>query len=113
MRVTDVLSVAAAMILISAELSLATTTMQSPVDIRIFGFTPGQLEVNAGTTVTWTNHDEITHTVTSGTPDTRDGHFRQRLEGKGRAVTVVFKERGVYPYFCERHPSMRGEIRVH
>ena len=29
-----------------------------------------------------------------------------------RTATVHFKEPGVYPYFCERHPSMRGEIRV-
>lgn len=111
MRVTDVLGVACAMILISADLSLATA-MQSPVDIRVFRFAPSQLEVNAGATVTWTNHDDITHTVTSGAPDTRDGYFRQRLEGKGSVMTVAFKERGVYPYFCERHPSMRGEIRV-
>ena len=113
MRVTNVLGAAAAVMLISAELSLATTIPPSPVDIRVFRFTPGQLEVNAGATVAWTNHDDITHTVTSGMPDTRDGHFRQRLEGKGSATTVVFKERGVFPYFCERHPSMRGEIRVH
>lgn len=111
MRVTDVLGVACAVILISADLSMAAAK-PLPVDIRVFRFTPGQLVIDAGATVTWTNHDDITHTVTSGAPDAPDGRFRERLEGKGRATTVVFEERGVFPYFCERHPSMRGEIRV-
>jgi plastocyanin len=82
------------------------------VEIRMFQFRPGRLEIKAGTKVAWTNQDNITHTVTSGTPEARHGHFGQRLEGKGTAATVEFSEPGVYPYFCERHPSMRGEIRV-
>ena len=52
------------------------------------------------------------HTVTSGTLDQRDGRFDQRLEGVSAATTVEFKDPGVYPYFCDRHRSMRGEIRV-
>jgi plastocyanin len=90
--------------------SAAATPPQ--VGIHIFQFRPGQLEVKAGTRVTWTNQDEITHTVTSGTPERRDGRFDQRLEGRGAAATVEFANPGVYPYFCGRHPSMRGEIRV-
>jgi len=43
----------------------------------------------------------------------RDGRFQRRLVEKGATVTVHFQEPGIYPYFCERHPSMRGEIRVH
>ena len=82
------------------------------VEIRTFQFRPGHLEIKAGTSVTWTNQDDITHTVTSGTPETRDGRFGQRLEGKGTVTTDEFKEPGIYPYFCERHPSMRGEIRA-
>ena len=111
MNTKDILSVACAVVLILAGLSLAATT-EPQVGVRVFQFRPGQLEVKAGTRVTWTNQDDITHTVTSGTPEQRDGRFDQRLAGKGVATTVEFKDPGVYPYFCDRHPSMRGEIRV-
>jgi plastocyanin len=83
------------------------------VGIQLFTFRPASADVEAGTRVTWANHDDIEHTVTSGTPDARDGRFQGRFPGKGASVTVHFKEPGVYPYFCERHPSMRGEIRVY
>lgn len=109
--IRDILSVACAIVLILAGLSIAATP-PSEVGIRIFQFRPGQLEVKAGTKVTWTNQDDIAHTVTSGTPEKRDGRFDKRLEGKGAGATVEFTQPGVYPYFCDRHPSMRGEIHV-
>jgi plastocyanin len=62
--------------------------------------------------ITGTNQDDITHTVTSGTLEKRDGPFSAQLAGKGATATVEVKESGTYPYFCERHNSMRGEIRV-
>ena len=85
---------------------------QSAVTVRLFQFTPGQVEVKAGTTLTWTNQDDITHTVTSGTPERRDDRFDAALTGRGATATVELREPGVYPYFCSRHQSMRGEIRV-
>ena len=100
-----------AVMAVLAGVSIAATTM-SEVGIRVFQFRPGQVEVKAGASVTWTNQDDITHTVTSGTPEGRDGRFDRSLSGKGAATTVLFKEPGVYPYFCDKHPSMRGEIRV-
>ena len=53
---------------ILAGLGIAVAT-SSQVGVQIFQFRPGQLEVKAGTRVTWTNQDDITHTVTSGTPE--------------------------------------------
>ncbi|MGH7372230.1 MAG: plastocyanin/azurin family copper-binding protein [Candidatus Methylomirabilales bacterium] len=85
---------------------------QTAVTIKTFQFNPGRLEVKTGTKITWTNQDEIVHTVTSGTPETRDGRFRSPLDGKGATTSVTFTEPGTYPYFCERHQSMQGEIRV-
>ena len=82
------------------------------VDIQLFQFQPGAVEVKAGTTIIWTNRDDIEHTVTSGDPEHRSGRFDQRLSGRGSATTIKLSEPGVYPYFCDRHPSMRGEIRV-
>ena len=111
MSTRDILSVAGAVVLTLAGFSIAATT-QSQVSVRVFQFRPGQLEVKAGTRVTWINQDDITHTVTSGTPEQRDGRFDQRLQGTSAATTVEFNDPGVYPYFCDKHPSMRGEIRV-
>ena len=82
------------------------------VTIQTFQFKPTPIEVPAGAKVSFTNQDDITHTVTSGTPDSPHGRFSHRLEGKGATATVELGRPGVYPYFCERHRSMRGEIRV-
>jgi plastocyanin len=90
------------------------TTAEAPsrVSIRLFQFRPASVQVPAGTRVTWTNQDDITHTITSGTPDQRDGRFSLPLADQGATATIDFTQPGVYPYFCDRHQSMRGEIRV-
>jgi plastocyanin len=95
-------------------LSAGSAAAQSPqsVTVQTFQFKPTPMEVAAGSKVTFTNQDDITHTVTSGTPESRDGKFSHQLVGKGATATVELNQRGVYPYFCERHRSMRGEITV-
>ncbi len=85
---------------------------QQGVTVQLFQFKPGQIEVKAGTRLTWTNQDDITHTVTSGTPERRDGRFEVPLDGRGASGSVELHEPGTYPYFCRRHQSMRGEIHV-
>ena len=85
---------------------------ESGVTVQLFQFKPGQLEVKAGTRVAWTNQDDITHTVTSGTPEQRDDRFELYLDGRGASGAVKLETPGTYPYFCSRHHSMRGEIRV-
>ena len=90
----------------------AAANVPPSVTIQLFQFRPTPVAVPAGTRVVWTNQDDITHTITSGTPDKRDGRFSMPLAGKGTTATVEFTHPGVYPYFCDRHQSMRGEIRV-
>ena len=103
-------------VIVAAAVTAAAGAFATPaapsVSIRLFQFRPAQIEIAAGTTVTWTNEDDILHTVTSGTPDAQIGGFSRRLDGKGAAASVEFSRPGVYPYFCERHRAMRGEIRV-
>ena len=82
------------------------------ITIQTFQFRPSALEIRAGTKVTWINQDEITHTVTSGTPENRNGRFDSPLEGKGAAFSTILDRPGTYTYFCNRHQSMRGEIHV-
>jgi plastocyanin len=81
-------------------------------EVRVFQFQPGTLEVRPGVRVTWTNRDDIAHTATSGAPGRPDGRFDVRLDGKGASGSFLFPDPGVYPYFCARHPSMRGEVIV-
>jgi len=84
----------------------------SDITIKTFQFKPTPIEVKAGTRVTWANADDITHTVTSGTPGSRDGRFNTPLAGKGATFSFTFPEAGTYAYFCDRHQSMRGVIYV-
>jgi plastocyanin len=95
-----------------ASAAAATTDANAAVAVRVFQFQPSPLQVSAGTTVTWTNRDDILHTVTSGAPDAKDGRFDGTMNGTGMSFAVTFSEPGTYAYFCSRHESMRGEVRV-
>jgi plastocyanin len=84
----------------------------SVVSIRTFGYRPPMLEVRAGARVRWVNLDDIEHTVTSGTPERRDARFAGTLATKDATFATTFSEPGTFPYFCDRHQFMRGEIHV-
>ena len=79
-------------------------------------FSPGELRVRVGTTVTWTNGDIIAHTVTSGVSDgavaTADARFDSGLFEGGATFSYTFDEPGEYPYFCTPHPWMKGMVIV-
>jgi len=87
-------------------------TPEDGVAVQLFKFRPDRADIKAGTRVTWTNQDEITHTVTAGTPDKPDPAFDFRLAGKGTTAAFEFARPGTFTYFCARHPAMRGEIHV-
>lgn len=70
------------------------------------------LEVAVGTTVTWTNTDQILHTVTTGTPDAPDGRIDGQMPEAGSTFSFTFTEPGTYAYFCSRHTFMTGTIVV-
>lgn len=112
MEKRSILATLAAAAAITALAGLGRAAEPPAVTVQLFQFRPGQLEVPKGTRLTVTNQDDIAHTMTSGTPEQRDGRFRAALPGKGTTASIELKESGVYPYFCERHNSMRGEIRV-
>lgn len=77
------------------------------VAIKDFEYEPADLQVAAGTKVTWTNRDAANHTVTF-TADARNlGN-----QPKGKAVARTFAKAGTYTYFCDYHPSMKGEVVV-
>lgn len=91
---------------------MATDAGNATVVIDTFAFSPSRLEIPVGTTVVWRNQDGADHTVTAGTPETKDARFASPLFNQGEEYTFTFTEAGEFPYFCQRHPAMRGVIVV-
>jgi plastocyanin len=77
------------------------------VTIQSFSFGPQTLTVSAGTTVTWTNDDSVTHTVTAA-----DGSFNSGNLKPGDQFTYTFSAPGTYSYHCSIHPFMTGQVVV-
>ncbi|HEV8363586.1 MAG TPA: plastocyanin/azurin family copper-binding protein [Gemmatimonadaceae bacterium] len=82
------------------------------IDLKTFQFAPDTLRVSVGTTVRWTNQDDIEHTVTAGSPSERDASFNATLAKKGATAERMFDRAGTFMYFCDRHQFMRGTITV-
>ena len=77
------------------------------VAVDNFSFTPSTTNVAPGTTVTWTNHDDVPHTVVS----TKQKFKSPVLDTDGR-FSHQFDALGSYEYFCSLHPRMTGRIVV-
>ncbi len=80
---------------------------QPVVTIDQYNFTPAELEVKAGTTVTWINHDGEGHDVTEDKKA-----FRSTVLDTGDQWTRRFDQPGTIDYYCSLHPHMTGKIRV-
>jgi plastocyanin len=78
-------------------------------EVRIdnFSFGPQTLTVAVGTTVTWTNRDDIPHTVVS-----TDGVFKSKVRDTDEKFSYTFVKAGTYPYYCSVHPKMTGKVVV-
>jgi plastocyanin len=77
------------------------------VKIDNFSFGPQELTVAAGAKVTWTNRDDIPHTVTS----TND-LFKSKALDTDDQFSFTFDRPGTYEYFCSLHPKMTGKVIV-
>jgi plastocyanin len=77
------------------------------VMIDNFVFEPARLIVKAGTTVTWTNRDDIPHTVAS-----KDRLFKSQALDTDETYSFTFSTPGEYSYFCSLHPHMTATIVV-
>ena len=79
---------------------------ETSVTIDNFTFSPAELTVKVGTTVTWKNHDDIPHTIVSA------GKFRSKTLDTDDSFSFTFTAAGDYKYFCSLHPHMTGMIKV-
>lgn len=83
------------------------------VEVRNIAFRPQEVAVKAGTVVTWTNKDDLPHTVTAGKPDDApSGEFDGPLETNGSTFTFSFSKAGTFAYYCKVHPQMTGTVTV-
>ena len=80
------------------------------VVIKSFKFTPPELKVKKGTTVTWRNDDSAPHTVESTTADNKVLDSDQLDQDD--AFIFTFDQAGEFSYKCGLHSSMRGKVIV-
>jgi plastocyanin len=80
-------------------------------------FSPNPLKIKAGSTVTWINHDNTLHSVTSGKPNAPNAGeaFDSGLTAfimPAKTFSHKFTDTGEFSYFCRLHPDMMGTIDV-
>jgi plastocyanin len=77
------------------------------IEIEKHKFSVPTMTIPVGATVTWVNHDEDAHTVTSTT-----ALFRSSGLDTDDTFSYRFTKPGTYPYFCTLHPLMVGTVIV-
>ena len=92
-----------------AQSSPAQQEKAPTVDVKIdnFSFSPATITVPVGTTVRWTNRDDIPHTVVSDKEV-----FKSKTLDTDDQFSYTFSKPGTYDYFCSIHPKMTGKVVV-
>jgi len=97
----------AAALFLAAAPALSAQAAEMEIKIDNFSFTPERITVKAGTTITWTNEDDIPHTVASSAK-----LFKSKALDTDDKYAFTFTTPGVYQYFCSLHPHMTGTVVV-
>lgn len=77
------------------------------VKIDNFSFGPTEMTIAAGTTITWTNHDDVPHVVAS-----EDKLFKSKALDTEDQFSFTFTKPGTYLYYCAIHPKMTAKVVV-
>lgn len=72
-----------------------------------YAYTPGEITVTLGGTVTWTNDSDAPHTV-----DADDGSFESEQFDEGETYQHTFDTAGDFAYHCDIHDYMTGTVHV-
>lgn len=86
---------------------LSAQGAKATVTIDNFTFTPAELDIAVGTTVTWINHDDIPHSVVASGKE-----FRSKALDTDDSYSFTFATAGTFRYFCGLHPHMVADIVV-
>jgi plastocyanin len=84
-----------------------TAATGTSVTIRDFQFTPANITIKVGDTVTWTNDGPSVHTVTAD-----DGSFDSGDLSVGKTFSHRFQTAGSFGYHCSIHPFMTATVIV-
>ncbi|MEK0345041.1 MAG: plastocyanin/azurin family copper-binding protein, partial [Nitrosopumilus sp.] len=102
-----------------AETSPMALTISIPKGVGVPGceetnecYSPYEISVAVGTTVTWINDDIAAHTVTSGNFPEHDGLFDSSIFLSGDTFEITFSDAGTFDYYCFVHPWMAGTVNV-
>jgi plastocyanin len=106
MSFARVLRIGCAALVLACAAVATVKAEDAQVTIDNFTFNPPNLTVKAGTTVTWSNHDDIPHTVVSLQK------FKSKPLDCEDSFSFTFTTPGTYKYFCSLHPHMTGTIVV-
>ena len=96
--------------IVGAMLALGSAAAQDPTNVITndnFTFSPKELTVAVGTTVTWVNHDDIPHLVVE-----KKTTFRSKALDTDDSYSYTFTSAGTFDYFCGLHPHMVGQVIV-
>jgi len=84
-----------------------TGTSTKNVEIKSFAFNPSEITISVGDTITWTNMDSMTHTITSDSGNELSGSTNS-----GGTYSHKFDTAGTFSYHCSIHTSMKGKVIV-
>jgi len=105
---SSLLGAAAGALLAAGVLFARAENQAEAVAIDNFTFNPPTLTVKAGTTVTWTNNDDIPHGIAAA----NNAFKRSQALDTGDSFLFTFAAPGTYQYFCYLHPHMTGTVVV-
>ena len=101
----------AMLLLVAGSSRVAASDQPSAANVAVkidnFVFGPQAITVPVGTTVTWTNSDDIPHTAVS-----TDGVFKSKVMDTDEKFFYTFTKAGTYAYYCSVHPKMTGQVEV-
>jgi 3',5'-cyclic-AMP phosphodiesterase len=80
---------------------------EKQVVVDNFSFAPATATVAAGSTVTWTNRDDVPHNIVS-----TNQKFKSPVLDTDEQFSHAFDAPGTYKYFCSIHPKMTGQVVV-
>ena len=87
--------------------ALSAEDIKNTIMIDNFTFSPAELNVAVGTTVTWVNRDDIPHSIVE-----KEKKFRSKAFDTDGTYSFTFTSAGSFDYFCGLHPHMTGKIVV-
>lgn len=77
------------------------------IKIDNFSFGPPTITVPVGSTLTWTNRDDIPHTSVS-----IEAVFKSKVLDTDEHFSYTFSKAGTYRYYCTIHPKVVGKVIV-